>query len=1537
EPAVLACSIAGTNVDCNGNATGAADLTVTGGTSAYTYLWSNGSTNEDQTGLLAGTYTVTVTDANLCTTTCSVTITEPAVLSCSIVGTDADCNNNATGSADLTVIGGTTAYSYLWSNGSTNEDQTGLTAGTYTVTVTDANLCTTTCSVTINDPAALSCSIIGTNVDCNGNATGSADLTVTGGTTTYTYLWSNGVTTEDQSGLTAGTYTVTVTDANLCTTTCSVTISEPAVLACSIAGTNVDCNGNATGSADLTVTGGTTAYTYLWSNGSTNEDQNGLAAGTYTVTVTDANLCTTTCSVTITEPAVLSCSIAGTDVDCNGAATGAADLTVTGGTSAYTYLWSNGVTTEDQSGLTAGTYTVTVTDANLCTTTCSVIITEPAAILVSCSQDSVLCFSDSTGQAHVVASGGTGALSYLWSDGQTTSTAANLISGTYTVTVTDQNSCTSACSVSVLEPEVLNASCFGDNNLCNGDSLGVAIVVVSGGTLPYTYLWSSGETTASINLLPADVYTVTVTDKNGCTTQCSVTILEPPPIVATTAKRNVSCFGGKNGAGYIFGGGGVPPYTYLWDDGTTVHNNGGLQAGTYSVTITDANGCTLVTSVTITQPSQILTFILLEGPSCSGGGTGNINLLVSGGVAPYNYLWSTGATTEDITGVTAGVYWVVITDRNRCATYSIIFVTNPVPLTVNVAGTNLLCNGDSSGIAIANVNGGTAPYSYNWSNGQTAFKDTLLTPGTYSVIVTDSKGCTAIDSATITEPNVLSCVISLEDSVTCSGNNNGALSVSGTGGTKPYTYIWNTNPISNDSIVTGLTAGTYTVQIIDANSCVSYCSYTLTEPSALSCTASASSLLCFGDSNGVVTTSLTGGSGTYSYLWSDGQTGASAVGLSAGTYTVTVTDSLGCESVCSATVTQPDQLSIEYAINNVICSDSSNGSINATVNGGIAPYNYNWSDGQTTQSAIGLSSGTYFLTVTDSNGCVLADTAITVTESSPVVVGGINSTAISCNGGNDGTATAIGVTGGSAPYTYSWNTVPIQVTQVATGLSSGFYVVTVTDANGCVGKDSIELTEPLNSVTIDSTDVVGIPCTGGFGSATVYASGGTVPYTYLWSDGQTTQTANSLPAGFIIVTVTDSLGCTSQISINVPDPANLYVSLLATSDICNGSSTGTVSIDSLSGGTTPYTFLWSNGATTQNIGGLTAGYYTVTVTDNNGCTVSADAEVTASSAILGSLSKTNVSCFGGSNGTATVFNIGGTPPYFYNWSSGATVQNAMGLSTGTQVVTVSDINGCLFIDSIVITQPSVLNLVGSSFKNPKCFGTNSGTASVSINGGSPPYFYNWSHGALTPNVSGLVAGTYTVSVSDVKGCTIAPVIFILSDPPQLKIDSIIKTSTSGPGNNDGTATVYASGGTGQLMYSWNTVPVQTNATATGMSAGLYQVAVTDSNACLVVGAVTITNGPAPRIKNASYEDFFNLDVHPNPTSGIFAVHIRTNYAAIVEITIYDITGKLISNRINEMIDGHSNLDFDLSDLRKGVYWIKARNERSILIKKVIVE
>jgi len=450
---ITAAAITISNERCNGESMGSVSSSGSGGTTPYTYAWSAGGTNAVETGLSAGTYTVTVKDNNGCTAMASTTITQPILLNVIATATSNElCNGENIGSASSTVSGGTPPYTYTWTGGSTNSTESGLTAGSYTINVTDNNGCTATASTDVTEPALLTATVnVITNAGCNGNS-GSLSSSVAGGTSPYTYTWTGGSTNSTLSALSAGTYTLGVTDANGCGATASASITQPLnLMVTATVNSNVLCNGGATGSATASPSGGTSPYTYAWTNGNTNATVSGLSAGTYTVNINDFDGCTATAAVTITQPVLLTATASVTsNASCNGESNGSVSSTPSGGTSPYTYLWTGGYTNSSVSGLSAGTYTVNITDNNGCMATTATIIIQPNALVITQGSTTTTagnCF----GSAWVTVSGGTPGYNYSWSPGGATTDSINqLCQGSYCCRITDAHGCKDSVCVNVV-------------------------------------------------------------------------------------------------------------------------------------------------------------------------------------------------------------------------------------------------------------------------------------------------------------------------------------------------------------------------------------------------------------------------------------------------------------------------------------------------------------------------------------------------------------------------------------------------------------------------------------------------------------------------------------------------------------------------------------------------------------------------------------------------------------------------------------------------------------------------------------------------------------------------------------------------------------------------------------------------------------------------------------------------------------------------------------------------------------------------------
>ncbi|MEZ4967983.1 MAG: SdrD B-like domain-containing protein [Saprospiraceae bacterium] len=674
----------------------------------------------------------------------------PAQLSVEVTHTNISCFGTPNGSATAMATGGQEPYSYLWSNGGATAQITGLAAGTYTVTVTDAAQNTATGMAMITQPAPLGVQVYGESQICGIAPDGKATAVPFGGSPPYTYLWNNGGTTAQITGLPAGTYTVTVTDMKGCTTSGSATVyfwDEGIWLMDSTV--DVSCFGLNNGFAHVSAMSGTPPYTYQWSNGAMTADVFDLEPGDYSVTVTDSNGCDNFIDVTISEPSQINCEATSTPGACGGAGTASVDPT--GGTPPYSVMWSNGETTFT---ITAppGDYGVTVTDANDCICSSDVTIGSSSDSLMV--QVSILNGAGCTvgGDAMAVVTNGSGSYTYLWDNGQTTATATNLTVGLHSVTVSDINSgCGDDASANIPLAPTLEASASVVANATCAIG-GSAEVSATGGSGDYEYLWDNGQTTALATNLGAGPHSVTVTDEKGCIATSEVNVgQDQGPEVTIDVISNATCTTG--GSAQANATGGTPPYTYLWDDGQMTALATGLSAGMHSVTVTDSVGCSSAANVTIEQTgTPELTVDSIGNEGCDGN-SGSVTIGVSGGTAPYEFLWDNGAMTAMLDGLSAGDYSLTVTDSTGCTASITITIDAVTPPTVTITGA-VDANCSQPGSATATISsGGSSPFSYLWDNNETNATATDLAAGAHSVTVTDANGCTGTASVTIGQIN----------------------------------------------------------------------------------------------------------------------------------------------------------------------------------------------------------------------------------------------------------------------------------------------------------------------------------------------------------------------------------------------------------------------------------------------------------------------------------------------------------------------------------------------------------------------------------------------------------------------------------------------------------------------------------------------------------------------------------------------------------------------------------------------------------------
>jgi gliding motility-associated-like protein len=871
------------------------------------------------TGKSAGScniiFTVTGGCGGTATASTAVLVTGPPAATISYTGSPW-CSDAGLQSVTMTgTAGGTYSSSPagLSINTATGEIDPGTSSdGTYTVTYTMTSVgcgtATTTTTVTINpvpslvitDPAPV-CSPSSVNLTASGVTSGSSPGL------TFTY-WTDPAATvvyTTPGTASAGIYYIKGTTAAGCFDIKQVTAVINPLPTVTGNKTNVLCSGASNGTIDITAAGGTGAYTYSWTGPgvvSTNEDQTGLGPGLYSVVVTDAPGCSSLpLQFTITEPAALTGNITSiTNVTVNGGNDGSVSVSGTGGTPPYLYSLDGGP--YQPSGtfgtLSAGSYIVTVQDKNLCTFDVSILITEPVPPLTGAitSQTDILCFGTSAGSVTVDASQGVAPYEYSLDGGsyQASGTFTSLAAGLHTVRIRDAALSSVNVTVIINQPAIAFAASAAVTNVaCFGEATGSVVLTVTGGTAPFTYLWNNGAITGDISGLTAGNYSVVIRDANGCTANASADIAEPATaLVGTAVVTSTPCSGGPTGAVDLTVSGGTAPYSFIWSNGNTGEDLINVAAGSYSVIITDANGCTATTDITV---AGLTGTIAVKNISCNGLTDGSVDVTVTGGATPYSFLWNNGAVSEDLSGLPAGNYSVRITDAGGCNINLSGTITEPPVLNGTISVTDIICSGTATGSADLTVTGGTGPYAYLWTNGQTSEDLTDVAAGDYSVTITDASGCTFVAMATITQPAVaLTAGVSWLSEISCNGASDGQITFMASGGAAPYEYSLNGGAFQASAAFSGLGANTYTVTVRDINFCQAEISATLSNPAVLTLDFSKTDASCPAEADGSITLSISGGTQPYNVYWADGTITLAREDLMPGTYRVGVTDHNGC-------------------------------------------------------------------------------------------------------------------------------------------------------------------------------------------------------------------------------------------------------------------------------------------------------------------------------------------------------------------------------------------------------------------------------------------------------------------------------------------------------------------------------------------------------------------------------------------------------------------------------------------------------------------
>jgi gliding motility-associated-like protein len=1389
----------------------------------FTYNWSpslnlnnNNSANVTATPTTTTTYTVSVGTPGCPNIDSMVTITVDSIPNLNTFATSINCiNNTATITATSTIGIKPMVFSLLPSN----INQTGspsifsnLISGNYTIVAITASGCSASNILNISAPTQLLWQIVNTvPTTCNLN-NGTISSSATGGTGIINYnLIPNNLSNSTGvfNNLSNGFYTIVASDANNCSISTVINVSNTtSIVLSNLISSNLTCNSIATGTISTSSVGGTGVINYnLQPTNVTNTTGvfSNLVANIYTVKATDANGCSVTTQIIVTQPSQLVFNTpTQINVSCFGGNNGSITQTALGGTGIINYNLqpTNATnTTGVFSNLVANIYTVKATDANGCSVTTQIIVTQPSQLVFNTpTQINVSCFGGNNGSITQTALGGTGIVSYnIQPTNQTNATGIfnNLAANNYTITATDSNNCSMTTQLTITAPTQLQITNIANTvPSCVPGNDGSITITATGGTPIYQY--NNGGVNQTSNLVTnvgAGAYIITVTDSKGCTSTGTTALVTPnQPNIISVQKTSATCIPGNDATVTITASNGTAPYSYS-SNGIIFQNSNVLTSlvnTTYTIIVKDINGCTGSSVITINAGIlPTISGLTTSNILCNGSATGSIQTQISSGVGILTYQLlpnNVTNTTGVFSNLPASSYTITVTDVNGCSSVSSTTISQPQALQfTNVSFSGTICNGNSNGTINAPTVGGTGNITYSILPSAnfvppSSFNN-LIGNITYTVTATDANNCSISTTIFISQPNAITINSFVVKNISCFNLNNGKLTVTASGGVGALTFSISPNvQINSTGIFNGLSAGNYTATVIDANGCSVTSTFNILNPAPIKLdTIFSSNVICNNQSNGKITISCSGGTGSLSYnLQPTNTTITTGIfnNLPANTYTIVCTDINACTYSTSVIINTPLPLIFDsIKTTNITCAGNANGSISAFASGGngtiytysITPLNASNSTGLFNN----LLANTYTVSATDSKGCSITQTRI-ITELLPLNFTLDSIKNIKCFGDNNGAIYCHASSG--SPY-YIYKLMPINITDsfgVFTNLPANTYSVVVTDYNGCSASiNNITITQP-NPLVINTFSKKDVLCNGtNTGEIKLIVTGGTGVINYTLSTNPTLSTSNglftNLYAGNYVVTAIDANGCSLSTALVLnQNPAIEFSEITAANPLCHGDANGSIKVKAI-GGTGTLTYQINNGPslTGGTYLGLTGGNYLITVRDGNNCKKDTLISIIEPASIYySSLEITPVYCFGENNGSVKVTASGGTGNYTYYIRPGLYInQNGAfyNLQLGIYTLTVIDENQCNFDTTFTIT-PSLNPLKTAMTKQDLgCYGKGvEGWADANVSGGEPPYTFVWSTkpAQTTEKAENLLYGYYFVDIVDAQGCNIKDTVYI---------------------------------------------------------------------------------------------------------------------------------------------------------------------------------
>jgi gliding motility-associated-like protein len=1057
-----------------------------------------------------------------------------------------------------------------------------------------------------------------TNASCHDTCDGRIAIEVIGNNQPYSFEWNNSniSTAGDNSrdSLCASSHLVTITDVNgnLVDNSQISTVEDPPNFSVFEILTNPTCFNYADGSIALNIGGATPPYTYLWNNGISSLNRDSLDSGVYMLTTMDANNCIRIDTFSLSNPNEVNSTTISDTLSCIGLCDGTGIVIPSNGVAPYTYFWDDGQANDTATNLCYGINTVFITDANGCLDTNEVDIANPDTLQLSNINIDSACYQICDGQLSVTIEGGQSPYSTSWNFNGTefnntdTITDNDLCPGNYQLIYTDANNCSDTALIPLIERDsfivegwVIDDSCY---NSCTGQ---ITVQLLNQENPPFIYSWNNGGNDTVISNLCSDTFELVIIDDRLCRDTLSFYV-EPGDSMyfEDVEVTHNSCYGDTVGAiSLINFNGGVLPLEYLWSNSEITSGINSLSAALFNVTVTDANGCSLDSSnIEVSQPDSLFITPSSEDVLCSGGQDGLIDLDIFGGIEPYFISWNNQIPDSTlIDTVSAGEYVYTLLDSNACVVSDTILINEPDELIITDSLINILCHGENTGEIHLAITGGTSPYLYSIDGGVTFqsqnYFDNLIV-GSYSIVIKDANDCI------LSSPlyNIVEPLTSLTASLTSPNllcfSDTGTILLTVNGGIPNYSILWDNGTITQN--LYGVGAGNYSVTILDENDCEVIDSINVSEPNEINVNAVITDLLCFEDGGGAINVTTSGGVLSYDYSWDNGDTIPDLANLLAGTYELTITDGNNCNHIESFTVVEPNPLGVSSNLTHVDCFGNSTGEVDITVSGGTQNYSFDWSNLSSNEDLSNIPAGNYAVIITDINNCTIS-ASVNINEPTEITYA-VSTIDLVCNNIFEGEINII-TSGGTPGYSYSIDGgVSYQNSNVFTNLQAGNYSVWIKDANNCEKSQSYSITQPNGY----STDVIiqNIESCNGdaTGSINFTISGNTPPYSYSWSNNESTSSISGIIVGNYEVTVSDANNCEMTYSYFVSEPEAIFLDYDIQLASCEEKNDGAITTMVI-GGTAPYYYQWGTGETTSDLFYLSKGQYSLSISDSKGCTL----------------------------------------------------------------------------------------------------------------------------------------------------------------------------------------------------------------------------------------------------------------------------------------------------------------------------------------------